>query len=389
MAQITRSTKIGGGTVLQSNTTARATDVETDIAALYAEHNAHDDGSKVWGRVLATSSAATPIIADNNSGTNDIFEARDNGAAVFTIADGGAITATGDLTLTGDLSISGSLTSPLFGYRRPVLTWVNDTSVDIEANTGTSNRSRVVFPDGESRSVTEDTSSTDLYRRFIITSTAEFESGTEDSGLRSGLSEVNNTWYAVYAVKSQINTDNFVLVGDTTYPTAANFATLNTRYGTDSWIYLGLIVNGNNANNTNNISQFIQSGNVTFLRESTPSATNVITGFGSILATGAAATSLTWTYASGTALPSLPSHLVWGKIVFAQTGNASGTRITDSSASVDMIRFGGTTTITISHIQDLTKGANVASGDGGNENYDVFLAAWSDPILGNGINPLI
>jgi hypothetical protein len=92
MAQITRSTKIGGGTTLQSNTLARAADVETDILTLFAAHNAADDGSAKWQVGSFENAVSTVVIANNSTGTNNIFEARDNGTAVVTVADGGATT---------------------------------------------------------------------------------------------------------------------------------------------------------------------------------------------------------------------------------------------------------------------------------------------------------
>lgn len=148
----------------------------------------------------------------------------------------------------------------LLAYRRPVMLWIDGNTIDIEPNTGTSNTTTVIFPDGNVRTVTENTASTDKYRRFIITATANFTSGTEDSGLRSSLSRTANTSYSLYAVKSQINAANFVLVGDTTQPTQANFATLNSAYGTNGWVYMGPVLNGDNSTATNTIVSFDQSG---------------------------------------------------------------------------------------------------------------------------------
>jgi hypothetical protein len=94
MAQITRSTKIGGGTTLQSNTLARAADVETDILTLFAAHNAADDGSVKWQVGSFENATSTVVIANNSTGTNDILDARDNGTSVLKVADGGTTTIT-------------------------------------------------------------------------------------------------------------------------------------------------------------------------------------------------------------------------------------------------------------------------------------------------------
>jgi hypothetical protein len=48
------------------------------------------------------------LIADNSTATDPIFVARDNGTPVFTIADGGNVTATGQITSYGQLFVDGS-----------------------------------------------------------------------------------------------------------------------------------------------------------------------------------------------------------------------------------------------------------------------------------------
>lgn len=91
MAQISRSTKVGGGTVLQANTLARAADVETDVLTLFNAHNNHDSGTSSWTVVKAEGSSSVPLISNNSTGTQNIFEAKDNGTTVVSVADGGAV----------------------------------------------------------------------------------------------------------------------------------------------------------------------------------------------------------------------------------------------------------------------------------------------------------
>jgi len=55
--------------------------------------------------------ASAALMADNGSTTSDIFVARDNGTAVFTIADGGGVTLTQTLAVTGASTITGLLTA--------------------------------------------------------------------------------------------------------------------------------------------------------------------------------------------------------------------------------------------------------------------------------------
>ena len=299
--------------------------------------NFQDNGTNVLsiadgGATTMTATAggsSIPLTVDNSTSTGSILVAKDNGSAVFTIADGGAITTTGAVTVGGALTVTGATTLngaiTLAGAvtvsqnkRRPNLTYISTTAIDVESNTGTANQTSITFPDGNTRSVTEDTAATHKYRRFLITATAEFTSGTEDSGLRNGLTEAASTWYAVYAVKSAINTANFVLVGDTTLPLQANFATLDAAYGSNGWLYLGLIRN----NGSSNLTTFVQSG-------------HVVCGNGIVLAS-ATASSVTYTYSAGTGATDLPGNIsvaYWrGKLA-----NGATTRVdfTDSAAATE------------------------------------------------------
>lgn len=92
MAQITRTTKIGGGATLQSNTLARAADVETDVLTLFTAHNNADTGTSKWQVGSFENASSTVVIANNSTGTNDILDARDNGTSVLKVADGGTTT---------------------------------------------------------------------------------------------------------------------------------------------------------------------------------------------------------------------------------------------------------------------------------------------------------
>lgn len=200
----------------------------------------------------------------------------------------------------------------LINYRRPGLTFVDVSTVDIENNTPVSNETKVIFPDMDIRSVNEVTDDTDLYRRFIITETAEFTTGTENSGLRSGLSEASNTWYAIYAVKSQIDPTKFVLVGDTTYPTVANVSTLNSRYGENGWVYVGMIRNGDNDAAGSDILEFIQFNNrMRFVNSFDVVSVGDKTGVQLVAANPAE-----WQYSSGSTGTNIPEHLEIGEAAY-------------------------------------------------------------------------
>lgn len=104
MAQISRSTKISGGTTLAANTLARATDVETDMLTLFNAHNNHDSGTSKWVVVSAEGATSVPLVVNNSTGTQDIVQFKDNGTSVLHVTDGGIITAkavaTSGITLT-------------------------------------------------------------------------------------------------------------------------------------------------------------------------------------------------------------------------------------------------------------------------------------------------
>jgi len=274
-------------------------------------------------------------------------------------------------------------------YRRPDLTYVSATQIDVEVNTATANTTKIIFPDGNYRSVTEDTSSTNKYRRFDITADAEFTSGTEESGLRAALTEATNTWYAIYAVKSTINTANFVLVGDTTLPTIANVSTLNGYYGTNGWVYLGLIRNGDNSGATGDILNFVQAGNRTRFINTVTTGGN--TGNGTILATTAGATTLTYTYAAGTGTAQVPNPIKF--IDYGITCAGSGTSweaVTAVATGMRVFRVTGATIGTGSmFIPNMAASQGLKTECQASSAQDILMAGFIDGVLGVGSNPMI
>lgn len=145
----------------------------------------------------------------------------------------------------------------LAAYRRPTLVWNSITSVGIERgfspNVVSTTTAAIIFPDGTLRN-----DSNTNHIDFDITRNAVFN-GSNQSGLRTGQSESVNTWYAMYAVKEQ-NGTGFVLVGDVNPPSRGSIPALNTFYGTNGWLYLGYIRNGDNSGATGDILRFVQVG---------------------------------------------------------------------------------------------------------------------------------
>lgn len=152
----------------------------------------------------------------------------------------------------------------LLQYQKPVLVYVNSTDIKVEQNTATANKTLIVFPAGPI-SVVEDVSATHKFRMLKTSATANgygsTHTGAADSGMRTGLTLAANTWYFVYAVVVRYGDDagnNFILVGDDTNPTPANWATLDTRYGAGFWVYLGMFRRGHGGAQTTTVIPFVQ-----------------------------------------------------------------------------------------------------------------------------------
>lgn len=149
-------------------------------------------------------------------------------------------------------------------YRKPKLIYTDDNIVTLEANGTSATDSMVLI---------HDRLTTVIDRTLSLDDDANGETvadvGAARSGRRAALARANNTWYYIYCVLVQYGADNggssSILVADTTSPLAANVGTLNTRYGTNTWIYMGLVRNGWNKGgaSVNKIVQFFQRGATT------------------------------------------------------------------------------------------------------------------------------
>jgi hypothetical protein len=275
----------------------------------------------------------------------------------------------------------------------PNLEWLTVSTVRVKANTGTANQTKIVFPDGDVRTVTEDTGSSTKYRLFDITATAEFTAGTEDSGLRSGLSETVNNWYVIYAVKSAINSANFVLVGDQTFPTVSNFSTLNTRYGTSGWRPLGYVRNGDGAGSTGDLVNFVQEGNITVFVNQIPTASLNAAPLGGTpgvrMATTASATSLTWSPATGSGATALPDTIRLGWVRGFGHSHTGSLRLTDDAQNRSYAILPNISNSYQQAFAGLTAGFKIDATGGTNAAWDIVLYGFIDNALGNGSNPIL
>lgn len=225
-----------------------------------------------------------------------------------------------DLKIQKDLYFKDrSTTYGLFylmgNYKKPVLVYVNSTTVEIEENTLTDNQSLIVFPTGPI-AVTEDTSSTHKFRRLVTSATANGydsdDTGAADSGLRQGLSLAANTWYAVYAARVRYGDDagnNFILVVDDTMPAYSNWGTLDTRYGANQWVYLGMLRRGYGVANTTTLIPF-QQDNKGWTRFIDRGAANDMFGIEISNSSYTATTNASmWTMGVGNSGNNIPDHL--------------------------------------------------------------------------------
>lgn len=268
------------------------------------------------------------------------------------------------------------------GWRRPVLVYVDGSNLDVEANTGTANETTILFPDGDIRSVTEATASTHVNRRLQTTVNASF-TGTKDSGMRPTETVANNTWYAVYAVKVQDNTTDFVLSATNVLPITANFSNLNTYFGTDSWVYLGLFRYGDNSGTANAILRFAQAGHTTIFRNVCVGAS--ANGTGTRLASSGGTAILSYTYAAGTGAAQIPNNMyllyAHGSIVLAATGYTLN--FYHSGGNIQSITLPASAQWQTTAWFDATSNINLGA-TGANVPIDINVAGWMDGALGSG-----
>lgn len=199
---------------------------------------------------------------------------------------------------TFDASQTNYLTNLLKG-RRPALKYVSASTVEVELGTytGSTSAAEILFPDGDLRSTT----STTRYRGDITRVYSQTQ-----SGLRSG-SELSDTWYSCFAVKTTVD---WVMVFDPIPMSSGNIATINGYYGVNSWVYLGIIRNGNVAGVVNDIVDFHMTGNRTQFRNmSYISAASGRNAIGIRYAAASGVTSQTYTYTPGMSSLEVPSQI--------------------------------------------------------------------------------
>ncbi len=260
-----------------------------------------------------------------------------------------------------------------FNYRKPSLSWINTTQATIETGLdGISGNGIAIFPDGTKR-----TDSTPGHIILDVTQTAVL-SGMAQSGLQTGTVTANTT-YAVYAVKVQSNSTDFILVADTLLPLQANFSTINTNFGLNSWVYLGMIRAGDNDVLSTELIRFTQTGAMTVLLNNGTGGAR-----GIFLATDPSTTDLLYTATYGTGATDLPPNIQIFLIGFRASGNSSINLYTDTQNISLLATNGGATPVRMFIYSGVVTNIELVRSSAANAT--ITLAGWIDPILSNGVN---
>lgn len=269
-------------------------------------------------------------------------------------------------------------------FNRPLLRWVSATEIGLRTNKGGApQESDILFSDGH-RVIAFQTGAafTDI---FDITRTANWTTG-DDGGLRPGLSESNNTWYAIYMVRTTFSS---VMVGDDTLPLQANINTLDTRYGKDRWAYLGMVRNGDNVSAPGDLLEFVNvRDRFYFLNDASDGGGNFNDGKGIRLAAGTSI-DLDWAYSAGLGSTDLPGHLNLASFHVSAVhdttnyvGNSAGTKVYINSGAP-----GFSSAFRENLLVNPKEGVKIFGAN--SEDRAILLTGYVDNVLGLGYNALI
>lgn len=269
-------------------------------------------------------------------------------------------------------------------YRRPNLVFSGATIISVETGLdGIAGDAVILFSDGNLR--TETASSR---YQMTITQNAVFNNatlGNNQGGLRTG-SVVNNTWYCLYAVKCTQFLSNWVLVADTVFPIQANYATLNSNFGINGWVYLGVLPYGDGASVPGAFTSFYQSGNSFVL------ANNIGDGRGNgvRLAVTASAQNLAWVYATGSSIGSaqVPPTLLIGTFL-VNTGSNGNWVISPSDIGFYYEERESQTNERYATVANAVMARGMRSNNDGATSNTIYLKGYVDNVLGVGSNPLL
>ncbi len=281
-----------------------------------------------------------------------------------------------------------SYVDKLNAYRRPVLQFASVTTVAIESGLdGTSGDIPLLFPDGTLRTETSTTRTT-----FNITRNAVLTTAGAQSGLTGATSEAATTWYALYGVKVTDSSTQWVTVGSTVLPLQANFATLNTAYGANGWVYLGLIRNGTTGA-TLDILNFVMSANTTIFSNVIATGNGLspnLVARGVVLATTAGAATLTYTYSAGTGTTNIPGNIGHALYSCGIAGVNSEVYMDNSTGAYRMLSlFGNNANFRNELWTSASAGILLSNGLASSIGYTIIISGFTDSVLGIGANPVL
>lgn len=206
-------------------------------------------------------------------------------------------------------------------YQKPRLTWRQSNNdvpnqVELTVNTGTANTTQILFPNGSLLSVTESLSatSTATYRGARTGITAVLASQPVTGGVDVGTG-TRNSPYAVYGVipTATNETTNYVLVLSTLEPVQANLALISSRFGSSSYVYLGMVKVGTDETAVSqqrglfSLNSFVQGSDGWIFFYSTATGQTGLVVEGIEWNGQSAGTSATWAAARGMAKLQIPN----------------------------------------------------------------------------------
>jgi len=174
------------------------------------------------------------------------------------------------------------------------------------------------------------------------------------------------------------------MVADTVLPLQSNVATLNSNFGTNAWVYLGLIRNGDQGGSTNVILSFVMAGHTT-------NFTNVTTFQNSAIGLGlqsGTATNITATYSPGTGAAQIPQNITLVKYVgsvASQTGDVTLTNQAHTGYHSFSHAVGAATLVEV--WMGAAEGCRLDSGT--SVALAILLGGFVDGVLGVGSNPFV
>lgn len=341
----------------------------------YAGIIAHTDYTA--GSVITSAGQNTNenTIVNEVNGNLSAANLASNAVTTAKITDANVTLAKLDTVLQSTFSFVNSMML----YQSPNLTYISASTIDIEANTGTANETCLTFVN-EVRCVTENTSSTSQYRRMIVSETASLIV-THNSGLLATEVLTANSWLAVYAVKTTDDATKFVLVCSTMAPVQANFATLNTKFGINGYLYLGVVRYGDDATATTSLMKFTQNG--PSFRFTGAVTNNIVKTIGLSLVDTLSGTASTYTYTgamigANSIAPYLKS-VSWGVYTSADTQPSQASDTTNAIIYLSWKNQSGTEYRT--YIEQADASAGVATSGASSINRILSLVGYIDPVL--------